>query len=65
MIPFGTLIKSLAFLQALAYVIAAGVAAFTDYKLEAAVVLGLFLAVLKMFQITPELKTRGLWHPKH
>lgn len=59
--PILILIRSLSFLQALAYVIAAAVAAFTSYKLEAAVVLGLFLAVLKLFQIVPELAARGLW----
>jgi hypothetical protein len=46
----------LAFWQALAYVIAAIVAAFTPYKLEAGILLALILAVLKMFQIEPELR---------
>lgn len=54
-------VKSLAFWQALAYVVAALVAAFTPYKLEAGVLLALVLAVLKMFLIVPELRERGLW----
>jgi len=52
--------KSLAFWQALAYVIAALVAYFTPYKLEAGVLLAVILAVLKLFQILPELRARGL-----
>jgi len=51
-------VYTFAFWQALAYVIAAFVAAWTPYKLEAGVVLTLFLAVLKLFQITPEIKAR-------
>jgi len=46
----------LAFWQALAYIIAALVAYFTPYKLEAGIVLALFLAVLKMFNIAPEVR---------
>ena len=52
-------IYSLAFWQALCYVIAALVAAFTPYKLEAGILLVLILAVLKIFQITPELRAKG------
>ena len=57
MIPF---YRSLAFWQALAYVVAALVAYFTTYQLEAGVLLALFLAVLKMINIVPELRARGL-----
>jgi hypothetical protein len=53
-------VYSLAFWQALAYVAAALVAYFTPYKLEAGTLLVLILAVLKMFQIVPELRARGL-----
>ena len=62
MIPF---YKSLAFWTALAYVIAALVAYFTDYKLEAGVLLALILAVLKMIDIVPELRERGFLPPKY
>ena len=51
---------SLAFWQALCYVIAAFAAAFTPYKLEAGVALAVVLAVLKLFQITPELRAKGI-----
>lgn len=51
---------SLAFWQALAYVVAAVVAFFTPYKLEAGVLLALVLAVLKLFNVVPELRARGL-----
>jgi len=54
-------IYSLAFWQAFAYVLAALVAYFTPYKLEAGVLLTLILAVLKIFLIVPELRARGLW----
>ena len=54
-------VYSLAFWQALAYVIAALVAYFTDYKLEAGVLLALILAVLKIINIVPELRAKGLW----
>lgn len=54
-------VYSLAFWQALAYVIAALVAWFTPYKLEAGVLLTLVLAVLKVINIVPELRARGLW----
>jgi len=53
-------VYSLAFWQALAYVVAALAAWFTPYKLEAGVLLAVVLAVLKMFNIVPELKARGL-----
>lgn len=53
-------LSSLAFWQALAYVIAALVAWYTPYKLEAAVLLAVFLAVLKLFGIVPELRAKGL-----
>jgi hypothetical protein len=48
----------LAFWQALAYVIAALVAWLTPYKLEAGVLLVLVLAILKMFNIVPEVRAR-------
>ena len=51
---------SLAFWTASAYVVAALVAYFTPYKLEAGVLLAAVLAILKFFQITPELKAKGL-----
>lgn len=49
-------VYSLAFWQSLAYVLAALIAAFTPYKLEAGVLLAVLLAVLKMFQIKPEVR---------
>lgn len=49
-------VYSLAFWQALAYVITAIVAYFTPYKLEAGILLTLILAVLKMFDIQPQIK---------
>lgn len=49
-------IYSLAFWKALAYVAAALVAYFTDYKLEAGVLLVLIQAVLQMFDIVPQIK---------
>jgi len=54
-------VYSLAFWQALAYVVAALVAWFTPYKLEAGVLLVLVLAILKIFGIVPELRAKGLW----
>ena len=53
-------VYSLAFWQALAYVVAALVAWFTPYKLETGVLLVLILAVLKMFDIVPQLRAKGL-----
>ena len=53
-------VYSLAFWQAFAYVVAALVAYFTPYKLEAGILLALILAVLKMFDIVPELRAKGL-----
>jgi len=47
---------TLAFWQSLAYVIAALVAYFTPYKLEAGVLLVLILAILKVFDITPQIR---------
>ena len=52
-------VYSLAFWQALVYVVAALVAYFTPYKLEAGILLALILAVLKMFGIVPELRAKG------
>ena len=52
--------KSLAFWKAVSLVVAAMVAAFTDYKLEAALVETLVLAVLQLFGVNPELIARGL-----
>ena len=49
-------VYSLAFWQALCYVIAALVAAFTPYKLEAGILLALVLAALKMFDIAPQIR---------
>lgn len=54
-------VYSLAFWQSLAYVIAALVAWFTPYKLEAAVLLAVVLAVLKLFGVVPELRARGIF----
>jgi len=54
-------LNSLAFWQALTYVVAAVVAYYTDYKLEAGVLLALVLAALKIIGIVPELRARGLW----
>ena len=51
-------VYSLAFWQALCYVIAALVATFTSYKLEAGVALAVVLAVLKLFLIAPEIRAR-------
>ena len=54
-------VYSLAFWQALSYILAAVVAFFVpEYALEAGVLLALFLAVLKLFGIVPELRARGL-----
>lgn len=47
---------SIAFWQALAYIVAALVAWLTPYKLEAAVLLAAVLAVLKLFGIVPEFR---------
>jgi len=55
-----TFVYSLAFWQALCYVAAALVAYFTPYKLEAGVLLLAVLGLLKIFQINPELKAKGL-----
>jgi len=52
-------VSSLAFWEAVALVVAVLVGFFTDYKLEAAVILGLVLSVLKLFGVTPELRARG------
>lgn len=49
----------LAFWQSLAYVVAALVAYFTPYKVESGVLLVLVLAILKMFNIVPELRAKG------
>ena len=49
-------VYTLAFWQALCYVIAALVAYFTPYKLEAGVLLAVLLAVLKLFQIEPQIR---------
>jgi len=53
-------VYSLAFWQSLTYVIAALVAAFTPYKLEAGILLALVLAALKLFDITPQIKEAKL-----
>lgn len=58
MIPFW---KSLKFWEAATYVVAALVAYYTDYKLEAAVLLTLVLAALRLIGVVPELRGRGLW----
>lgn len=52
-------VYSLAFWQALSYVVAALVAYFTPYKLEAGVLLAVILAVLKLIQVVPELMSKG------
>lgn len=54
-------VYSIAFWQAVALVVSAVVAYFTPYKLEAAVLLAVILAVLKLFDIVPELRAKGLW----
>jgi len=46
----------LAFWQALTYVVAALVAAFTSYQLEAGIALAVVLAILKLWQIVPQIK---------
>jgi hypothetical protein len=43
----------------LAYVVAALVAYFTPYQLEAGVLLAVVLAFLKLFQINPQIKQRS------
>jgi hypothetical protein len=54
-------VYSLAFWKAVSYVVAALVAYFTDYKLEAAVLLAAVLALLNMVGVVPELRAQGLW----
>jgi hypothetical protein len=54
-------VYSLAFWKAVSYVVAALVAYFTDYKLEAAVLLAAVLALLNMVGVVPELRAKGLW----
>jgi len=49
-------VYTLAFWQSLAYVIAALVAYLTPYKLEAGILLALILAILKTFQIEPQIR---------
>ena len=53
--------KSIKFWEAASYVVAALVAYYTDYKLEAAVVLGAVLALLRLLGVEAELRARGLW----
>jgi len=53
-------VYSLAFWKAVSLVIATLVAAFTQYKLEAAMVEALILAVLQLLGVTPELRARGV-----
>lgn len=52
-------VYSLAFWQSLAYVVAALVAYYTPYKLEAGVLLAVILAALKLIQVVPELRAKG------
>jgi hypothetical protein len=52
-------VYSLKFWEAVSLVVAILVAYYTDYKLEAAVVLGVILAVLRLLGVTPELRVRG------
>lgn len=52
--------KSLKFWEALTYVVATLVAYYTDYKLEAAVLLALVLAALRLVGVVPELRAKGL-----
>jgi len=57
-------VYSLAFWKAVSLVIATLVAAFTQYKLEAAMVEALILALLQLLGVTPELRAkfgRGAW----
>lgn len=53
-------VYSLAFWQALCYVIAALVAYFTSFKLEAGIALALVLAILKLFDIIPQIRAAKL-----
>jgi len=53
-------VYSLDFWKAVAYVIAALLAYFTDYKLESAVLLAAILAGLNLVNVRPELKEKGL-----
>lgn len=57
MIPFW---KSLKFWEAATYVVAALVAYFTQYQLEAGVLLLLVLTVLRLAGVNPELRAKGL-----
>lgn len=57
MIPFW---KSLKFWEAATYVVAALVAYFTSYQLEAGVLLLLVLTVLRLVGVVPELRAKGL-----
>ena len=52
-------VYSLEFWKAVSFIIAALVAQFTDYKLEAAVVLGFILSLFSLFGVKPELLARG------
>jgi hypothetical protein len=52
--------KSLKFWEAATYVVATLVAYYTDYKLEAAMLLALVLAALRLVGVVPELRARGL-----
>lgn len=52
-------VYSLAFWQSLSYVVAALVAYFTPYKLEAGVLLAVILAALKLIQVVPQLQAKG------
>jgi hypothetical protein len=55
------LLKSLAFLKAACYVIAAlAVTFFPQFAVTEAVLLAVVLAVLNLFGIVPELRARGL-----
>jgi len=55
------LLKSLAFLKAVAYVLAAIAAVYLpEYHLVEAVLLAVFVAVLNLFGVYPELKALGL-----
>lgn len=55
------LLKSLKFLEAASYVIAALIVVFfPDVKLEAGVLLLSVVAVLKLFGVTPELRLKAL-----
>lgn len=53
-------VKSLAFWKAFSLIVATLVAYYTPYKLEAAILETLIYAILNLFGIVPELRSKGL-----